>query len=185
MMLNVENTPILGLHVISGSNINDSRGTFARLFCETTLAPILGDRRIVQINRSLTRAVGTIRGMHFQRPPFGEMKFVRCLRGRVFDVAVDLRRGSSTFLSWHGVELAAETSRMFAIPEGFAHGFQVLEADSELLYLHTAAYNPSAEGAVHYNDARLSIIWPHSVTEVSERDKCNPMLDENFQGLAI
>lgn len=185
MMLHIEQTPIPGLFLVGTRAVGDIRGTFSRLFCEDELAPVLQGRRIVQINRSITHAIGAVRGMHFQRAPFKEMKFVRCLRGRVFDVAVDLRRGSPSFLSWHGVELTAENSLMFIIPEGFAHGFQALEADSELLYLHTAAYSPSAEGAVHYNDARLSIVWPRIVTEVSERDKSHPMLDETFEGLAV
>lgn len=182
-MLQIVDTQIAGLHTIEGSTLRDSRGTFARLFCEDTLASILNGRRIVQINRSVTHAVGAVRGMHFQHPPHAEMKFVRCLRGRVFDVAVDLRKGSRTFLSWHGVELSADISRMFAIPEGFAHGFQVLEEDSELLYLHTAAYAAGAEGSVAYNDPRLAIAWPRGVTELSERDQSHPMLDEYFQGL--
>lgn len=184
-MLQIADTPIADLHVIEGRILGDSRGTFARLFCEEALAPILNDRRIVQINRSITHAVGALRGMHFQHPPHAEMKFVRCLRGRVFDVAVDLRKGSRTFLSWHGIELSADASRMYAIPEGFAHGFQVLEEDSELLYLHTSAYAADAQGSVAYNDPRLAIAWPRAVTELSERDKSHPMLADHFQGLTL
>ena len=182
-MLRIADTPIAGLHTVENRTLRDSRGTFARLFCEDALAPILEGRRIVQINRSVTHTVGAVRGMHFQHPPHAEMKFVRCLRGRVFDVAVDLRKDSRTFLSWHGVELSADNSRMFAIPEGFAHGFQVLEEDSELLYLHTAAYAAAAEGSVAYNDPRLAIAWPRAVTGLSERDRSHPLLDDHFQGL--
>ena len=120
----------------------------------------MGSRQIVQVNQSCTRTVGAVRGMHYQHEPHAEMKLVRCLKGKVWDVAVDLRAGSSTFLQWHAVELSAEKARMIVIPEGFGHGFQVLEEDSELLYLHTAHYAPFAEGGVRPMDPRLSIAGP-------------------------
>ena len=122
--------------------------------------------------------------MHFQYPPSAEMKMVRCLRGRVFDVAVDLRQGSATFLQWHAEELSADNNRMFIIPEGFAHGFQVLDESSELLYLHTAAYNPSAEGGLRFDDPAIGIDWPLTITDISLRDQQHPLLSDEFEGLA-
>lgn len=123
--------------------------------------------------------------MHFQRSPRAEMKLIRCLKGRVWDVAVDLRGGSSTFLKWHGEELSATNMKMVVIPEGCAHGFQVLEPDSELLYLHTAMYHKSAEGGVRYDDPCLAIDWPLEVVETSERDAAHPHLTEHFKGLDL
>ncbi len=113
------------------------------------------------------------------------MKLVRCIRGRVYDVAVDLRQGSPTFLHWHAEELSGENQRLFVIPEGFAHGFQVLEADSEMLYLHTEIYDKSAEGAVHYNDPKIGINWPLAITDISVRDQCHPLLSMDYSGLSL
>jgi len=178
-------TPIDGLMVAGANRMGDHRGSFARLFCEQELKPALGGRRIVQINQSCTRRVGALRGMHFQYAPHAEMKMVRCLKGRVWDVAVDLRKNSPTFLVWHAVELSAENADMMIIPEGCAHGFQVLEPDSELLYLHTAAYVSSAEGGIRHDDPLLAIKWPIAVTDVSERDKAHPLLNDNFSGVDL
>jgi dTDP-4-dehydrorhamnose 3,5-epimerase len=163
----------------------DSRGGFARLFCGKELTDILGARNIVQINHSITRDVGAVRGMHFQHPPATEMKFVRCMSGRVFDVVVDIRQGSPTFLQWVGEELSAEDGRLMVVPEGCAHGFQVLEGDAELIYLHTASYQPEYEGGLRYDDPVLRIIWPLEVSEMSERDKSHALLPADFAGLKI
>ena len=145
----------------------------------------MGDRRIVQINHSMTRSVGAVRGMHFQHPPHAEMKMVRCLKGRVWDVAVDLRHGSPTFLQWHAVELSPENALMMLIPEGCAHGFQVLEGDAELLYLHTSFYTPESEGGVRYDDPVIGIQWPLAVCDLSLRDQQHPLVNNEFQGLKI
>lgn len=174
---------IPGVAVVETDPFVDHRGAFARLFCEHELASVVGPRRIVQINHSRTHAVGAVRGLHFQRAPRAEMKLVRCLHGRVWDVAVDLRAGSPTFLRWHAEELTPRTARMLVVPEGCAHGFQVLDADSELLYLHTAAYDPAAEGGVACTDPRLAIDWPLPVGDLSERDRRHPHLAEDFTGL--
>jgi len=178
-------TPIEGVMVARTSRISDHRGAFARLFCERELKSVLGDRHIVQINYSCTSQVGSVRGMHFQYAPHAEMKMVRCLKGRVWDVAVDLRRNSPTFLRWHAVELSVENEDMMVIPEGCAHGFQVLEAESELLYLHTEAYSPSAEGGLRHDDPRLAINWPIGVADLSNRDRVHPLLSGNFCGVEI
>ena len=178
-------TNIVGAVVVEGKANTDNRGSFSRFFCENMLAKIIGERRIIQINHSQTKTVGAVRGMHFQYPPHAELKIVRCIRGRVWDVLIDLRKGSPTFMRWHAEELSSETSNMLVIPEGCAHGFQVMEPDSELLYLHTAAYNPSAEGALRYDDPQFAICWPLPVTDLSARDKTHALLSSHFTGIEI
>jgi dTDP-4-dehydrorhamnose 3,5-epimerase len=176
-------TPLPGLFVADATALQDPRGSFTRLFCARELAAAVTDRHIVQINHSHTLSAGAVRGLHYQLPPHAEMKMVRCLRGRVWDVAVDLRAGSPTFLQWHAEELSPENGRMMIIPEGFAHGFQTLEADSELLYLHTAFYTPAAEGGIAHDDPRLGIIWPRTVTDISPRDRTHPALSGDYTGI--
>lgn len=178
-------TPLDGLAVVETKTLEDTRGRFARLFCATELRQIIGTRDIRQINYSRTESVGSVRGLHYQSPPHAEMKLVRCLRGRVWDVAVDLRAGSPTFLRWHAEELNPENARMFVIPEGFAHGFQVLEHGSELLYLHTAEYAPAAEGGILHDDVILGIPWPLPVGELSPRDQSHSILKSGFAGLIL
>jgi dTDP-4-dehydrorhamnose 3,5-epimerase len=121
--------------------------------------------------------------MHFQHPPKAEIKMVKCLRGSVFDVIVDLRRDSDTLLQWYGEILSDDNLKMMYVPEGFAHGFQTLEEKTELLYLHTEFYSPEHEGGVRYNDPRLNISWPVEVTEVSEKDQEYPLLPNDFEGI--
>lgn len=183
--MNINSTAIKGIMVVETNRRADHRGSFARFYCERELAQVIGNRKIVQINHSHTAAVGAIRGIHFQRPPHAEMKLVRCLKGRVWDVAVDLRANSPTFLDWHAEELTPEDARMFVIPEGCAHGFQVLEPDSELLYLHTDYYAPEAEGGIRHDDPRLRITWPLPVTDISARDAGHPLISSDFQGIRV
>jgi len=178
-------TPLAGLTLIQRKPIADDRGLFERLFCQEELKEAGLDKPIVQINRSLTRTKGTVRGMHFQYPPHAEAKIVSCLRGEVFDVAVDIRAGSSTFLQWHGEVLSAENSKSLLIPEGFAHGFQTLTDDCELLYFHTAAYAPHAEGGLRWDDPRIGIVWPQDVVDLSERDRRFPFLTASFGGIGF
>lgn len=177
--------PIKGAFVVETLRHEDHRGAFARLYCERELAPILGERRIVQINHSRTSTVGAVRGLHYQMQPHAEMKFIRCLKGRVWDVMLDLRAGSETFLHWHAQELSADNFRMVVIPEGCAHGFQVLEPDSELLYLHTALYTPDSEGAVAHDDPAAAVQWPLPVADLSQRDRQHPFLTPQFSGLSL
>lgn len=169
-------TPISGLHLLEKKRIGDSRGWLERLFCESDLSPVMGERHIVQINRTHTATRGTVRGMHFQNAPHAEMKLVSCLRGEVFDVAIDLRPESPTYLRWHAEILSAKNHKMLAIPEGFAHGFQTLTDDCEMLYLHTAAYHPSSEGGLNPRDPALAVDWPLPISEISERDSAHPFL---------
>lgn len=178
-------TPIPDLAVAKNIAMKDSRGSFLRLYCEHELSALIGDRQINQINHSHTNNLGVIRGMHCQTPPHSEMKLVRCIKGRVFDVAVDLRLGSPTFLKWHGVELSPENKCMIIIPEGFAHGFQSLEPDSELIYLHTASYHYEAEFVIHYADPSINIKWPIPVTGFSPKDAQAKFIDSNFRGLML
>ena len=177
-------TPIAGLQVLQSKPIGDDRGYLERLFCMDELQALLPGKRIEQINHTLTSGRGTVRGLHFQHPPHAETKFVHCLRGEVFDVAVDLRRGSPTFLRWHAEVLSAANHRTFVIPEGFAHGFQALADDCEMLYFHTAAYRQTAEGGLHAKDPRLAIRWPLPVAGLSPRDAAHAFLDAHFDGVA-
>lgn len=178
-------TPLTGVFEAESTPVGDSRGQFTRLFCSEVLTLAHAGRPIVQINHSLTATVGAVRGLHYQRPPQAEAKWVRCLKGRVWDVAVDLRRGSPTFLKWHAVELSAERMNAVLIPEGCAHGFQVLAPDSELLYLHSAPYTPDLEDAVRWDDPRLAIAWPLPVVDLSVRDRNHALLGQTFEGIDV
>jgi dTDP-4-dehydrorhamnose 3,5-epimerase len=171
-----EETPLKGCYVIRTTPIIDHRGAFARFFCERELKQVIGDRKIVNVNFSRTVERGSIRGLHFQRAPEAEMKLVRCIKGSVFDVAVDLRKESPTYLHWYGIELSAETMDMLAAPEGFAHGFQALEDDVEIIYLVTSFYSPHFEGGLNHADSQIGIRWPLSITDVSEKDLHHPYL---------
>lgn len=176
-------TPLPGLVVIETPSVVDERGRFTRIFCEQALAPLRPDLHFTQANLSLTHGRGSVRGMHFQHPPMAEAKLVRCVRGRVFDVAVDLRAGSPTFLHWHAVELDAASSRQVFIPEGFAHGFQSLEDDAELLYLHTQPWSRAHEGRVRHDDPRVAIRWPLPPARLSDADRDAPLLADDFTGV--
>lgn len=178
-------TPINGLMVVKTTPIVDSRGAFSRLYCSDELHAVIGQRCIVQINHSRTDIVGAVRGLHFQYPPHAEMKLVRCIRGRIWDIVVDLRYDSPTYLQWYAEELSPSNARMMVVPEGFAHGFQVLDPKSELLYLHTALYTPSAEGGLRHDDPRLAIRWPLTVTDLSQRDATHPFIKTNFSGVVL
>ena len=182
----IAETPIDGLMRVTRSTIGDHRGFLSRLYCSDELAEAAFDAPIKQINQTLTRAKGAIRGMHFQFPPHAEDKFVSCLRGEVLDVAVDLRSGSSTFLQWHAEPLSAENGASLFIPKGFAHGFQTLTDDCELLYFHTASYSKEAEGALNALDPDIGIAWPLPVTDMSTRDRGHPLLaDTQFTGIPL
>lgn len=178
-------TPLNGLLVVQRKAIEDYRGFLSRFYCTDEFQEAGINKPIAQINHTLTRSKGAIRGLHFQNPPHAEAKLVSCLQGEIFDVAVDLRRGSPTFLQWHGVILSAQNRRSLLIPEGFAHGFQTLTEDCELIYLHTAYYHPEAEGALNVTDPRLSIVWPLTTTDISERDRNHKLIKQDFQGITI
>jgi dTDP-4-dehydrorhamnose 3,5-epimerase len=176
-------TSIAGAVIIRHDVRSDDRGRFKRQYCERDFAAAGLNTRWVQANHSVTLGAGAVRGMHFQRPPRGEAKLVSCPSGRAFDVAVDLRRGSETFLEWTALELDDGTS--FYIPEGCAHGFQALTEEVHLIYQHSAEYAPEAEAGVHFDDPALGIAWPLPIGTVSDRDRAFPLIDAAFEGIAL
>lgn len=181
----VSETALPGVLLLRRKPQADDRGWFERMYSTADLAGVLGHRSIVQVNRTLTRAKASVRGMHYQVQPSAEAKMVSCLRGAIFDVAVDLRRDSPTFLRWHAEMLTAENSRSLFIPEGFAHGFQAVADDCELLYFHTAAHDADAERGVHPLDPRVAIAWPLPVEHLSGRDASHPALTTEFDGIIV
>lgn len=183
--LEITHLPLAGLKLITRHRLGDSRGSFSRLFCGEELASAGWTKPIAQINLTVTPKVGTVRGMHFQQAPRSEMKLVTCLRGEVYDVAVDLRHGSPTFLSWHGEMLSADNNRAMLIPEGFAHGFQAMTDDVELLYCHSAPYAAGLEGGAQPVDPLLGINWPMPIAKLSARDSSHPLLTLSFSGIPV
>ena len=161
----------------------DNRGWFARTYCKKEFEQIGHRQEWVQINHSFSALKGTVRGMHFQHPPFAEIKMLRCIAGAVYDVIVDLRKDSPSFLKWYGTELSAANKKMLYIPAGFAHGFQTLTDDAELIYHHTEFYTPAAEAGIGYNDPAINIVWPLPVSELSARDTSHPLIDSTFKGI--
>jgi dTDP-4-dehydrorhamnose 3,5-epimerase len=178
-------TRIAGLRIVERHRIGDERGFLSRLFCAQELAGSGWSKPIAQINYTCTKKLGTVRGMHFQHPPHAEIKLVSCLGGEVWDVAVDLRSGSSTFLEWHAERLSAENGRALLIPEGFAHGFQTLSDEAELLYCHSTAYAPHADAGLNPRDQRLRISWPLPIADLSARDAAHPPLSAVFAGIRL
>ena len=176
-------TPLAGSYVITLSPIGDSRGWFARTYCKNEFAAIDHKAEWVQMNHSFTKTKGTIRGMHYQLPPFEEIKMVRCISGAVMDVIIDIRKNSTTYLQSFGTELSAVNKKMMYIPAGFAHGFQTLTDDCELIYQHSGFYTPNAEGGIKYNDPAVKIDWPLPVTEISDRDNNHPLIDSTFKAI--
>lgn len=166
-----EPTFLQGSYIVNLLPRGDNRGWFMRSFCKKEFAQIGHTKEWVQMNHSFTSSKGTIRGMHFQIEPYQEIKMVRCIVGSVFDVIIDLRQESLTYLKWFGVELSAKNKKMLYVPEGFAHGFQTLTDDVELLYHHSEFYQPGHESGISYNDPKINIQWPLPLTEMSERDK--------------
>ena len=177
-------TRLAGLLVVDRKPILDERGSFCRFFCSEEFKLAGLRKSIAQMNHTCTRRVGTVRGLHFQYPPHAEYKIVTCLKGRILDVAVDIRKASPTFLQWHGEVLSDENRRSLLIPEGFAHGFQTLTDDCEMLYLHSSPFEPSAEGGLHVADPKIGIDWPLAITHISERDRSHAFIDSVFEGIS-
>lgn len=176
-------TILPGAYIVELTPFTDERGFFARTYCKNEFAEIGFFGEWVQLNHSITNNKGSIRGMHFQNPPYGEIKMVKCIAGAVFDVIIDLRKNSPTFLKWFGAELSAQNKKMMFIPEGFAHGFQTLTDDCGLIYHHSNFYTPGAESGIKYNEPLVNIEWPLPVTTISERDKTHPNLTTDFKGI--
>jgi dTDP-4-dehydrorhamnose 3,5-epimerase len=180
-----QETALRGAFVIDLTSIRDDRGLFARTFCARTFREKGLADLFVQTNHSVTARRGTIRGLHYQLPPAGEAKLVRCVRGSVQDVMVDLRQGSPTLLRWHSEVLSESNLRMIYVPAGFAHGYQALEDASEVTYQSSAFYTPGLEGSVRYSDPRVNISWiVHEVT-VSAKDANCPLLSPDFPGVEL
>ena len=171
-------TALSGCYVIDLEQIGDDRGFFARSWCSKEFEAIGLSPGICQANVSYNNARGTLRGLHYQLAPHAEAKLVRCTRGAIFDVAVDLRVESPTFRQWFGVELSSENWRMLYIPEGFGHGFQTLADDTEAYYLVSEFYTPEAERGARYDDPVFGIEWPTEITAISEKDANWPRFEE-------
>ncbi len=183
--MNFRETILKDAYIIDLEPFKDKRGFFARTFCQKEFEAIGHEKDFVQINHSHTVQKGTIRGMHYQIAPHAEIKLIRCIRGGVYDVIVDMRPHSSTYLQHIGVALTAENQRMIYVPKGFAHGFQTLEDATELIYHHTAFYAPEFERGIRYDDPVIGIDWPMEVTVVSEKDQKHLFLNSTKIELLI
>lgn len=177
-------TLINGCHIIDTNTLEDDRGWFMRTYCKKEFYDNIGfEGEWVQMNHSFSKNKGTVRGLHYQIPPYAEEKLIRCIGGKVLDVVVDLRKGSNTFLKYISVELSDENKKMIYIPKGCAHGFQALTDNCQLIYHHSQFYNPNAEAGIRFNDTKINIEWPLSVTVISERDANHPYINESFKGI--
>ena len=171
----VNKLPMEDAFIIHLHKREDDRGYFGRLWCQEEFGKMGLDTNIVQINNSMNRKKGTLRGLHFQRPPKAEAKIVRCIRGGIWDVIVDIRKDSKTYGEWFGEELTAENRKMMYVPKGFAHGFISLTKDSEIIYLVTEFYSSEHEGILGWNDPFHGIVWPVQPVVVSEKDNDVPL----------
>lgn len=176
-------TSLQGACVLEVEKLEDERGFFARSWCVREFAAKGLETRLVQCNVSFNKRKGTLRGLHYQIPPHAEVKLVRCTKGSLFDVIVDLRKDSPTFLKWVGVELTATNHRMLYIPKLFAHGFQTLEDNTEIFYQMSEFYEPAASKGLRWNDPRVGINWPDVAGIMSQKDQAYPNLEASFVGL--
>ena len=172
-----QETPLLGAHLIDLEKREDDRGFFARMFCEREFAEHGLSTHFVQVNNSLATTRGTLRGMHYQLAPAAETKVVRCVRGALLDVIIDLRSESSTFGSHFSIELTAENRRMLYVPKGFAHGFITLMPDTEAMYFVDEFYSPECERGIRWDDPRFEIQWPMEPVVLSDKDRTHPDFD--------
>ncbi len=164
-------TPLKGSYLIEIEPINDERGFFSRLFCEKEFKELKLNTKWVQINNSLSKSSGTLRGLHLQNKPNTEIKLIRCIKGLIWDVIVDVRLGSSTYGQWFAETLSSKKRNMIYVPEGFAHGFISLEENSEIIYLNSEFYAPGSELTLFWNDSEVSINWPIKPIYISSKDK--------------
>lgn len=181
----IEPTPFSGLTVIQRTPIRDERGFLARLFCRDELAIAGWQAPVAQINHTQTLQAGTIRGMHYQTGSACEAKLIQCIHGAVWDVVVDIRPHSPTFLQTYALKLSAENANGLLVPEGFAHGFQTLSTNAELIYLHSKAYAPDAQGTLNPQDPTLDINWPLPISQLSDKDRQAAFIDATFQGVNV
>lgn len=170
-------TPLRDLVIVELDTLNDERGFFARSFCEREFRNVGIELSVAQCNISFNEKAGTLRGLHFQASPHEEAKLIRCTRGAIHDVVVDVRRGSPTYLRWHAVTLTPSNGRMLFVPRGFAHGFQSLEDHSEVFYMMSEFYHPGSARGLRWNDPALAIVWPLENPIISENDRHHPLLE--------
>lgn len=180
--LKFNKTPLSGLYVVSPTLLEDDRGVFFRTYCQSEFSEIGFSKNFVQMNHSINYHKGTLRGLHFQSPQASEDKLIRCVKGSVFDVIVDLRQNSRSFLQHFALELSEKNKTMLLVPNGCAHGFLTLEDDSDMIYCHTGFYDSAEERGVKYDDPRLDISWPDEVKHISKRDASHPYLGQEFLG---
>tara|TARA_B110000858_G_C17625288_1_gene390924 strand:+ start:122 stop:652 length:531 start_codon:yes stop_codon:yes gene_type:complete len=170
-MLNFKNTPIRDLYIVNINPFSDIRGEFSRLFCEKEFKEIGLSKKIINVNYSKTLNKGSVRGMHYQESPYGETKIIKCINGIIYDVAIDMRKNSQTYLQYFGIELSQDNNTMLYVPEGFAHGFQALTDNAEIVYFNTQFYSPEHEKGVNIIDPSVGIRWPISIGHQSDKDK--------------
>lgn len=170
-------TPLPGLYVVELETLQDDRGFFARSFCVREFEALGLDSTVAQCNISFNEKSGTLRGLHFQALPHEEAKLIRCTRGAIYDVAVDVRPDSATYLKWYAIELTPDNRRMLFVPRGFAHGFQTLLDNTEVSYLMSEFYHPISARGLRWNDPALAISWPLDNVIISDKDRMYPMLD--------
>ena len=177
--------PIAGVFLLKSHLFSDPRGGFRRIFCAGDLENFGWNASISQVNISCTTSAGTVRGMHMQIPPYAELKIVQCIRGEIYDVCVDMRAGSPTFLSHCAVRLSSQDAEAILIPRGVAHGFQALSDNVEVLYLHSEAYNPDYEVGFSVSDPAFNIRWPEPVANLSARDAGHQLMPGNYSGVLL
>jgi len=178
-------TLLSGAYIVELEPFRDERGFFVRTFCKNEFSAIGHVKEFVQFNHSMTRHKGTIRGMHYQVPPSAEIKLIRCISGEVYDVIIDIRKDSPTFLQHFHIILSDENLKMLYVPEGFAHGFQTLANNSQMIYHHTAYYNPANERGLRFDDPALGIRWPLPPGNLTEKDRKYPLINNQFKGIKI
>ncbi len=172
-----------GLFILERKSIGDERGFLSRIWCSKEMKEVGWKNEIAQINHTYNQKRGTIRGLHFQKTPHQEKKLVTCIRGAIWDVVVDVRPNSSTFLHWHSEELSDQNMKALMIPEGFAHGYQTLTDDVELFYCHSEFFHESSERGLNPQDPELSIDWPLKISSISSRDLDHPLISKTFKGV--
>lgn len=185
MKLEFTKLPLDGAYIIKPIAYEDQRGSFERVFCQDEFKSTGLETNVKQINYSSTVKKGTIRGLHYQKPPSSEIKMVKCISGSVIDVIIDLRKDSKTFLKWHAEILTSSNRHMMYVPKGFAHGIQSLEDNSEIIYFNTEFYNPELESGIRYNDPVINIKWPLEVTDISTKDNLFPFIGHGFKGISL
>lgn len=179
---NISKTPLAGLNIIERLPIRDDRGWLERVYCQDSFSELVNGKNISQITKTLTTKKGTVRGLHFQKQPYAETKIISCLQGKIWDVAVDLRKNSPTFLSYFAVILSENQHLSLLVPEGFAHGFQALTNNCQIIYFNTNNHNQDSEGSINALDPKVAIQWPLQISLRSTKDANSQFLEKNFTG---